>query len=187
MYFCAKYFLMNVLNAFQRMLLFFFMISLLSCSKDADEETLSALNTKEQIAEQILIKTNAIRRANGLTDLTQNDEMDQLAGLHSENMITFNFFDHVDHENKSPSDRADDLNYGWSRIAENIGQVPWFENVNGCGDTRSAEVISDCVVEGWRNSPGHYANMIGDFEELGVGVAFTKDSIAYFTQVFRTP
>jgi uncharacterized protein YkwD len=29
--------------------------------------------------------------------------------------------------------------------------------------------------------------MIGDFEELGVGVAFTKDSIAYFTQVFRTP
>ena len=93
---------MNVLNAFQRMLLFFFMISLLSCSKDADEETLSTLNTKEQIAEQILIKTNAIRRANGLTDLTQNDEMDQLAVLHSENMITFNFFDHVDHENKSP-------------------------------------------------------------------------------------
>ena len=80
-----------------------------------------------------------------------------------------------------------DFNPKMLRIAENIGQVPWFENVNGCGDTRSAEVISDCVVEGWRNSPGHYANMIGDFEELGVGVAFTKDSIAYFTQVFRTP
>jgi hypothetical protein len=48
-------------------------MSLLSCTKDADEETLSNLNTKEQIAEQILIKTNAIRRANGLTDLTQND------------------------------------------------------------------------------------------------------------------
>ena len=178
---------MHGFNGFQKMVLFFLLTALFSCSKDSDEASRTDRTTKQLIAEQILIKTNAIRRANGLTDLTQNDEMDQLAGLHSENMITFNFFDHVDHENKSPSDRADDLNYGWSRIAENIGQVPWFENVNGCGDTRSAEVISDCVVEGWRNSPGHYANMIGDFEELGVGVAFTKDSIAYFTQVFRTP
>ena len=66
-----------------------------------------------------------------------------------------------------------------------MGQ-PWFENVSSCGDTRRAEAIAECVVEGWKNSPGHYANMIGDFVELGVGVAFTKDSVAYFTQVFRT-
>ena len=119
--------------------------------------------------------------------MTQNDDMDQLAELHSLNMIEFNFFDHVDHQNKSPSQRADDLNFEWRRIAENIGYVPWFENVVGCGDTRSAESISECVVEGWRNSPGHYANMIGEFNQLGVGVSFTNDSIAYFTQVFRVP
>ena len=29
--------------------------------------------------------------------------------------------------------------------------------------------------------------MIGEFDQLGVGVAFTNDSIAYFTQVFRVP
>jgi uncharacterized protein YkwD len=178
---------MHGFNGFQKMVLFFLLTALFSCSKDSDEASRTDRTTKQLIAEQILIKTNAIRRANGLTDLTQNDEMDQLAVLHSENMITFNFFDHVDHENKSPSNRADDLNFAWSRIAENIGKVPWFQNVTSCGDTRSVEAISECVVEGWKNSPGHYANMIGDFEELGVGVAFTKDSIAYFTQVFRTP
>jgi uncharacterized protein YkwD len=101
-------------------------------------------------------------------------------------MINFDFFSHTDHQGKSPSNRADDLNYAWTRIAENIAYTPWFENVTGCGDTRSAESIAECVVEGWKNSPGHFANMIGDFKELGVGVVFTKDSVAYFTQVFRT-
>ena len=39
---------------------------------------------------------------------------------------------------KSPSQRADDLNFGWRRIAENIAQVP-CENVLKCGNTRSAD------------------------------------------------
>ena len=100
-------------------------------------------------------------------------------------MITYDFFDHVDHEGKSPSERADDLDFvGVWREIENIGYIPWFENVIGCGDTQSAEAIAECVVEGWRNSPGHYTNMIGDFDELGVGVAFTQESTVYFYQVF---
>jgi len=160
---------------------------LISCEKETSEVLDADLTLKQQIAQKILKKTNAIREDLGLSELQQNDDMDELAELHSINMISYDFFDHVDHENKSPSDRADDLNFSWSSIAENIGFVPWFENVNGCGDTRSAEVISQCVVEGWRNSPGHYANMVGEFNELGVGVAFTQDSIAYFTQVFRIP
>jgi uncharacterized protein YkwD len=139
------------------------------------------------ITQKIFEKTNAIRTSRGLSELTQNDDMDQLAKLHSDNMVEHNFYDHVDHQGKSPSQRADDLNYEWRRIAENIAQVPWHENVLKCGNTKSAESISECVVEGWRNSPGHFANMTGEFDQLGVGVAFTKDSIAYFTQVFRVP
>ena len=160
---------------------------LISCEKETSEVLDTELSLKQQIAQKILAKTNTIREDLGLSRLQQNDNMDKLAEIHSMNMVSFDFFDHVDHENKSPSDRADDLNFSWSSIAENIGFVPWFENVTGCGDTRSAEAISQCVVEGWRNSPGHYANMVGDFNELGVGVAFTQDSIAYFTQVFRIP
>ena len=145
------------------------------------------LSLQQIIAQKILEKTNAIRTSRGLSELTQNDDMDQLAQLHSDNMVEHNFYSHVDHQGKSPSQRADDLNFEWRRIAENIAQVPWHENVLKCGNTRSAESISECVVEGWRNSPGHYANMIGEFDQLGVGVAFTNDSIAYFTQVFRVP
>lgn len=171
----------------QKMTYLTLMIILFGCSKDADPVAEIDLTLKQQIAQKILAKTNTIRSENGLSALVQNDDMDELAEIHSVNMVTFDFFDHVDHQQKTPSDRADDLNFSWSSIAENIGYVPWFENVSGCGDTRSAEAISECVVEGWRNSPGHYANMIGNFSELGVGVAFTQDSLAYFTQVFRIP
>jgi uncharacterized protein YkwD len=160
--------------------------TLMSCTKDSDaQETNLALN--KEIAQKILEKTNEIRKSQGKLSLVQNDEMDALATLHSENMVTYDFFDHVDHEGKTPAKRADALSYSWTSIAENIGQVPWFENVSGCSDTRSAEAISSCVVAGWENSPGHYTNMIGDYAELGVGIAFTKDSLAFFTQVFRNP
>jgi len=163
-------------------------VFLLSCSKDAT----SALDNEEtvlenQITQAVYEKTNAVRKEKGLTALSRHEEMDVLSKLHSDNMVEHNFFAHEDHEGASPSDRADALNYSWSAIAENIGRVPWFENVTGCGDTRSADAIADCMVEGWRNSPGHYANMIGDFQQIGIGITFDKDSMLYFTQVFRNP
>ena len=46
---------------------------------------------------------------------------------------------------------------------------------------------AECMVEGWRNSPGHYRNMIGDFAELGVGITFSKDSIVFGTQISTLP
>ena len=175
---------------------FFLLLSLhIGCENDSFSTAADNLDLNSEIdsslqqiiTQKIFEKTNAIRTSRGLSELAQNDDMDQLAQLHSDNMVEHNFYDHVDHQGKSPSQRADDLNFEWRRIAENIAQVPWHENVLKCGNTRSAESISECVVEGWRNSPGHYANMIGEFDQLGVGVAFTKDSIAYFTQVFRVP
>lgn len=159
---------------------------LLSCTTDEASETLDeSLSLNQALAQKILEKTNDLRAEKGLAALVQDDEMDILATLHSDNMVKHDFFDHIDHQGKSPSERADDLEYSWSRIAENIAYVPWFANISGCGDTRSAEALATCVVKGWENSPGHYDNIVGDFEELGVGIAFTSDSIAYFTQVFR--
>lgn len=165
---------------------FFIMGFLLSCTTDEASETLDeSLSLNQALAQKILEKTNDLRAEKGLAALVQDDEMDILATLHSDNMVKHDFFDHIDHQGKSPSERADNMEYGWSRIAENIAYVPWFENVSGCGDTRNAEALASCVVKGWENSPGHYDNIVGDFEELGVGIAFTSDSIAYFTQVFR--
>ena len=175
---------------------FFVLLSLhIGCENDSISTAADNVDFNSQIdsslqqiiTQKIFEKTNAIRTSRGLSELAQNNDMDQLAQLHSNNMVEYNFYSHVDHQGKSPSQRADDLNFEWRRIAENIAEVPWRENVLKCGNTKSAELISECVIEGWRNSPGHLANMTGEFDQLGVGVAFTNDSIAYFTQVFRVP
>ena len=158
------------------------------CSKETlkEEDNVSSELNKD-IAIQVLKNTNVLRKEKGLTELSQNEEMDKLATYHSENMVSEGFFDHVDTQGNSPSSRADLFGYKWSTIGENIAKIPWFENVISCGDTRSKDAIAQCVVDGWKNSPGHYRNIIGDYTELGVGVVFSQDSMVYFTQVFRTP
>ncbi|NLC98987.1 MAG: CAP domain-containing protein, partial [Actinomycetales bacterium] len=41
------------------------------------------------------------------------------------------------------------------------------------------------VVEAWRISPGHYANMIGDYTHVGIGVYEGPYGYKrYFTTVF---
>ncbi len=164
-------------------LMLFFM---LACTKEPTSETEGAA-LSSAITQNVFIKTNALRAEKGLAAYKRNEEMDVLGQLHSDNMVEHDFFAHEDHQGASPSDRADALNYSWTTIAENIGYVPWFENVDSCGDTRSAEAIAECMMDGWINSPGHYANLIGNFEQIGIGVTFTRDSILYFTQVFRNP
>ena len=70
-------------------------------------------------------------------------------------------------------------------ISENIAKIPWFVNVTGCGDTRSIEAFSDCMVRGWINSPPHRKNILGDYTFIGVGLFFDKKGIGYGTQNFR--
>lgn len=149
-------------------------------------------NTAE-ISKLIFEKTNRIRKAKGLKPYKPLDSLNQLAQYHSDNMVTKGFYSHVDPDGLTPVTRAEKLGIqAWRRvgntfigIAENIAQVPWFENVSSCGDTRSSDALATCMVEGWKNSPPHYKNMMGDYIYLGVGIQFDKQGIGYGTQVFR--
>ena len=40
------------------------------------------------------------------------------------------------------------------------------------------------AVEGWLNSPGHYKNIVGDFDTTGIGVVKTPGGRYYFSQIF---
>lgn len=39
-------------------------------------------------------------------------------------------------------------------------------------------------LEGWMNSQGHRENILGAFDETGVGIAFSKQGRCYITQLF---
>lgn len=43
---------------------------------------------------------------------------------------------------------------------------------------------SETAFQGWLKSPGHYANILGDYNISGIGVAVNAKGYYYFTQVF---
>lgn len=155
--------------------------------------SLTAQANTDEIAGLIFQKTNQLRKAKGLPPFKPLDSLNRLAQYHSDNMVKKAFYSHVDPAGLTPVTRAEKLGIqAWRKkgnmrigVAENIAQVPWFENVNGCGDTRSAEAFASCMVEGWKNSPPHYKNMMADYLYLGVGLQFNAKGMGFGTQVFR--
>ena len=141
----------------------------------------------------IFDKTNDLRTEKGLPKLLVLDSLMDLAQFHSENMVKHDFYAHTDHLGRSPVDRAKKFKLkAWVRKgnrytgkAENIAQIPWFENVISCGDTRNIEDFAQCMVEGWKNSPPHYKNITGDYTYLGVGLYFDEKDMGFGTQNFR--
>ncbi|WP_229051240.1 CAP domain-containing protein [Aeromicrobium sp. Leaf350] len=111
---------------------------------------------------QILDDTNAIRAQNGKPPVTLANELNVVAGnwtWHLHNSCTFAH---------NPS-YASQIPAGWSSAAENIaaGQQP------------------GSVVQAWIDSPGHRANLLGDFTHLGIGYVDGPSCYQrYFVQVF---
>ncbi|MCF5054740.1 CAP domain-containing protein [Pseudomonas syringae] len=106
------------------------------------------------------------------TPLSWNDDLAGAANSHTRNMANGNFFDHLDHDGRTPGDRAELAGY----IAKNIG-----ENIAAGLDTPRK------VVDGWLASPGHCANLMNpQFRELGAAYAMDPKSDAgiYWTGLF---
>src|SRR5450830_823589 len=108
------------------------------------------------------------------TPLSWSDTLANAANSHTRNMANGNFFDHLDHDGRTPGDRAELAGYSARNIGENIAA--------GLDTPRK-------VVDGWLASPGHCANLMNpQFRELGAAYAMDPKSDAgiYWTGVFGT-
>ncbi len=174
----------KMINSSQKKILIFFLFT---------GSILGYAQSNKTIANLVFEKTNELRKEKGLKPFKKLDSLDFLAQYHSDNMVKKKFYAHTDHNGLNPVERAEKYNIqAWRRvgnkyigIAENIGQVPWFENVSKCGDTRSNEAIAECFVQGWKNSPPHYKNILSDYIYLGVGISFNSKKVGFATQNFR--
>ena len=61
---------------------------------------------------------------------------------------------------------------GWSRVGENVG----------CGN--SGQGVVELVHRALMASPGHRANILGDYNQIGVGVSFDAGGTMWVTQNF---
>lgn len=116
---------------------------------------------------QVYDFTNQQRVAQGLSPLTLNLTLNDVAEKHSVDMAVRSYFSHQGLDGSQPWDRMRAGGYNYSRAAENIA----------FGYPSAQEVVT-----AWMNSPGHRKNILDpNLKEIGVG--FYN---GYWTQNFGT-
>jgi uncharacterized protein YkwD len=115
---------------------------------------------------------NADRIAEGLSALSCDLRLSEVARAHSRDMAERDFFDHTNPDGEQPWDRMERHGVrGFRSAGENIA----------AGYPSPA-----AVEEGWMNSPGHRANILNDgYTHIGVGL-FDDGGRLVWTQVFAT-
>lgn len=143
-----------------------------SSSKPASSGTRPYLS----IEDEILARVNNLRSSLGLNPLTKNSKLVKAATIRSDEMLATGQFSHTRPNGTSFETAINQVGYSWSHVGENIAYC------NGYSSSKFADVFFD----GWKNSPGHYKNMVDPkFSEIGIAISF-DGSTAYATQNFGT-
>ncbi|WP_434796746.1 CAP domain-containing protein [Terrisporobacter vanillatitrophus] len=113
---------------------------------------------------------NVERSKRGLSELSFNTQLSNVATLKSQDMINKNYFSHTSPTYGSPFDMMKQFNISYRTAGENIAM----------GQKTPAE-----VVNAWMNSQGHRENILNsNFTDIGVGVAKSSNGTLYWTQMF---
>jgi uncharacterized protein YkwD len=120
------------------------------------------------VEDDFMTMLNTERVSLGLNLLAINQDLTNAAYLHSEDMAVNDYFDHTSPNGTTFVQRIEAAGYtNWIALGENIAEA------YGPPD---AAVVYDL----WENSPGHWANMIGDYTDAGLGV-YTLNGYTYYT------
>ena len=143
--------------------------SILSCSvsiKSAGQITSG--QDIGNVETDFLVLVNAERSSLGKNSLTVDSALGNAAYLHSKDMGDNNYFSHTSQDGRTFDQRIAAAGYtNYYSLGENIAYA--------YGSPSAAQVFAM-----WKNSPGHYANMIGDFKDAGLGV-YTVNGRTYYT------
>ena len=130
----------------------------------------------------IVEMTNRFRKENKLADVKPNAALAAAARAFAQYLARTGKFAH-EADGRGPDARAAEKGYAFCVIAENLAL-----NLDSRGfETRQ---LAHQVVEGWKNSPGHRANLVKrEVTEVGVGVARASDKDPKFisVQLFGRP
>ena len=104
----------------------------------------------------LLAGTNNNRAANGLAGLAANSKLTNAAQAKAQHMIDNDYWAHNAPDGTTPWYFMAQYGYDYVSAGENLAY--------GFADSAG-------VIQGWMNSPGHKANVLGDYTEIGFGYA----------------
>ncbi|MGB4439741.1 MAG: CAP domain-containing protein [Sedimentibacter sp.] len=126
----------------------------------------SNLSYEQKVAELV----NVERQKAGLSALTLDTAISNVARTKSKDMATNNYFAHQSPTYGSAGDMLKQFGINWSAWGENIA---------------SGQRTPEAVVTAWMNSSGHRANILStNFSKIGVGYATNSNGTPYWTQIF---
>lgn len=105
----------------------------------------------------LLADTNAQRAANGVSNLSLNNQLDAAAQAKADDMVARNYWSHNTPEGNLPWIFVNAQGYSYQKLGENLA--------TGFSDEQA-------TINGWMASPAHRDNMLdSNFSEVGFGYA----------------
>ena len=119
---------------------------------------------------EVIRLVNVERAKAGVPALTENNELDRIARIKSNDFIEKNYFAHTSPTYGTPFDMLKSFGVTFTAAGENIAS----------GQGTAAQVMNT-----WMNSPGHKANILNStYNQIGVGAARDNKGTLYWTQLF---
>jgi len=116
---------------------------------------------KTDFEQQVLDLVNQERAKTGLSSLSMNEELSNVAMVKAQDMYNHSYFDHNSPTHGSPFDMMKEFGITYNTAGENIAK----------GQTTPTQVMKE-----WMNSPGHKANILNN--------SYTHIGIAYYNNTW---
>lgn len=143
-------------------------------------------NDVKLLRTELAKKINDLRVSKGVSPLVFNDTLKKAADLHSEYMVTNNILTHDENIAKY-ADPKKRVTESGGRNFEYVGENVLHSSTQDFPlNKKEILALAEEMFLIWKNSPGHYANMIDPefgYGDLGFKVD-TKNNLVYATQVF---
>ena len=152
-------------NQFLKLTIAFLMLFVLTLSCEDNPVSNNKNHPSNGIEQEVYRLINLHRTGISLAPLDWNEVIAEQCRNHSIEMANAHTINH------------DGFNERINKIGETI---PW----SWAGENVAYNYSAQAVVTAWLNSSGHKSNIESNSNLTGVGVAFDKDSVMYFTQIF---
>lgn len=121
----------------------------------------------EMMEDEVICLTNEYRVELGLNELAKDNELTYVARIRAQEIVTT--WSHIRADGSMYVDILDAIKYPSPLVGENLGRY---------------QDSSTEVVQMWKESPGHNANLIGDYNKIGVGIYVTERGKLHYVQIF---
>lgn len=143
-----------------------------------DEEDETSTIDYVAIEDHILELLNDLRQEKNLNALKPNEQLKKASRQRAKE--TKESFAHTRPDGRETATifEEPEYEYVYQLVGENIGMATYYLDEEG---------MAELMFDGWKNSPGHYENMVREnFEEIGIGVYYDGETL-YAAQLFGTP